>query len=71
MAVEVPSTLNAERVRFRWKQENFENALEYWALDDVRVSVWNDVPGCPLRPHFSKHPALKGPLQFESDNHAY
>lgn len=36
--VDVPSTLNAASVRFRWKQENFENALEYWALDDVRVS---------------------------------
>ncbi|CAN0429515.1 unnamed protein product, partial [Ectocarpus sp. 12 AP-2014] len=35
--VDVPSTLNAASVRFRWKQENFENALEYWALDDVRV----------------------------------
>lgn len=38
VAVDVPSTLNAEMVRFKWKQENFENALEYWALDDVRVS---------------------------------
>lgn len=36
--VDVPSTLNAASVRFKWKQENFENALEYWALDDVRVS---------------------------------
>ncbi len=39
MEVEVPATLNAEKVRFRWKQENFENAQEYWALDDVRVSL--------------------------------
>ncbi|CAM9373083.1 unnamed protein product, partial [Scytosiphon promiscuus] len=35
--VEVPSSLSADRVRFKWKQENFENALEFWALDDVRV----------------------------------
>jgi len=37
--VEVPSALNANKVRFKWKQENFENAQEYWALDDVRVSL--------------------------------
>ncbi|CAM9143952.1 unnamed protein product [Pylaiella littoralis] len=35
--VEVSPTLNTYSVRFKWKQENFENALEYWALDDVRV----------------------------------
>lgn len=33
----MPSTLSADSVRFKWKQENFENALEFWALDDVRV----------------------------------
>ncbi|CAN0368754.1 unnamed protein product, partial [Hapterophycus canaliculatus] len=33
--VEVPSSLNADAVRFKWKQENFANALEFWALDDV------------------------------------
>lgn len=35
--VDVPSSLNADGVRFLWRQENFENAFEYWALDDVRV----------------------------------
>lgn len=37
--VEVPSSWGADNVRFKWKQENFENAFEYWALDDVRVSA--------------------------------
>lgn len=37
--IDVPSSLNAASVRFRWKQENFENAFEFWALDDVRVST--------------------------------
>lgn len=35
--VELDSSLSAEMVRFLWKQENFENAFEFWALDDVRV----------------------------------
>eukprot|EP00904_Undaria_pinnatifida_P000099 jgi/Undpi1/1008/HiC_scaffold_10.g04472.m1 len=35
--IEVPSSLVSSAVRFKWKQENFENALEYWALDDVQV----------------------------------
>lgn len=33
----MPSSLNATVVRFLWKQEDFENAFEFWALDDVRV----------------------------------
>lgn len=37
--VEVPSSLVSSAVRFKWKQENFENALEFWALDNVQVRV--------------------------------
>ena len=37
--IEVPSSLVSSAVRFKWKQENFENALEFWALDNVQVRM--------------------------------
>ena len=37
--IEVPSSLVSSTVRFKWKQENFENALEFWALDNVQVRM--------------------------------
>ncbi|CAM9487124.1 unnamed protein product, partial [Chrysoparadoxa australica] len=35
--IEVPVSGPTTKVRFRWQQENFQNALEHWALDDVRI----------------------------------
>ena len=37
--IEVPSSLVSSAVRFKWKQQNFENALEFWALDNVQVRM--------------------------------
>ncbi|CAM9423235.1 unnamed protein product, partial [Choristocarpus tenellus] len=48
--VEVPSGQNSSSVRFKWKQEDFENAFEHWALDDVQIlsyfpSGWHNDTG--------------------------